>query len=93
MGTQGVGREPIYQHVYILTARTPNLIKVEILSQHTHSSFSVNRSFCQICQNCIREKNSAKKLPLTGVEPLTLGLTVLLISCLSCLIPVLDPIA
>ena len=25
-----------------------------------HSSFSVNRSFSQICQNCIREKISAK---------------------------------
>ena len=58
-----------------------------------HSRFSVNRSFCQICQNCIREKNSAKNLPLTGFEPSTLGLTVLLTSCLSCLTPVLDCIA
>ena len=56
-----------------------------------HSSFPVNRSFFQICQNCIREKNSAKKLPPTGVEPLTLGL--LLIFCLSCLATVLDPIS
>ena len=64
-----------------------------IASKRAQSSFSVNRSFCQICQNCIREKNSAKKLPLTRVEPLTLGLTVLLISCLSCLTPVLDPIS
>ena len=47
-----------------------------------HSSFSINRSFCQICQNCIRsEKNSAKNLPLTGLEPSTLGLTLLLTSC------------
>ena len=59
----------------------------------SYSSFSINRSFCQICQNCIREKNSAKKLPLTGVESSTLGLTVLLISCLSCLTTVLDHIS
>ena len=59
----------------------------------THSRFSVNRSFCQICENCIREKNSAKNLPLTGFEPLTLGLTMLLTSCLPCLTTVLDPIS
>ena len=58
-----------------------------------HSSFPLNRSFWHRCQNCIREKNSVKNLPLTGFEPLTLGLTVLLTSCLSCLTPVLDPIA
>ena len=63
------------------------------ISRSWQSSFSVNRSFCQICQKCTREKDSAKKLPLTGVEPLTLGLTVLLTSCLSCLTPVLDPIS
>ena len=47
---------------------------INIQCWHRQSSFSVNRSFCQICQNCIREQNSAKKLPLTGVEPSTLGL-------------------
>ena len=42
----------------------------------------------------LNQINSAKKkLPLTGVEPSTLGLSVLLTSCLSCLTPVLDPIA
>ena len=54
--------------------------------------FSVNKSFCQNCQNCIRAKNiTAKKLPLSGLEPSTPGL--LLTSCLSCLTTVLDPIA
>ena len=59
----------------------------------SYTRFSVDRSFCQICQNCIRaEKNSAKKkLPLTGLELSTLGLTLLFTSCLSCLTPVLDP--
>ena len=32
-------------------------------------------------------------LPLAGVEPSTLGLTVLLTFCLSCLTTVLDPIS
>ena len=41
----------------------------------------------------LEKKNQHKNLPLTGVEPSTLGLTVLLTSCLSCLTPVLDPIA
>ena len=36
--------------------------------------------------------NSAKKLPLTGLEPLTRGLYVLLTSCVSYLTTVLDPI-
>ena len=30
--------------------------------------FSVNRSFCQICQNCIKN-NTAKELPITGLNP------------------------
>ena len=68
-----------------------SILENEQNSFTTQSSFSVNRSFCQICQNCIREKNSAKNLPLAGVEPSTLGLTLLLTSCLSCLTPVLDP--
>ena len=55
--------------------------------------FSVNRSFWHRCQNCIREKKFSKNVPLTGLEPSTLGLTVLLTSCLSCLTPVLDSIA
>ena len=30
---------------------------------HTHSRFSINRSFCQMCQNCITaENNAARKL-------------------------------
>ena len=37
----------------------------------TQSNFSGNRSFCQICQNCIRVENTAKKLPLTGLDPRT----------------------
>ena len=41
----------------------------------------------------LEQINSEKKLPLTGPEPLTLGLSVLLTSCLSCLSSVLDPIA
>ena len=42
----------------------------------------------------LEQINSAKKkLPLTEIEPLTLGLSVLLTSCLSSLTPVLDPIA
>ena len=54
--------------------------------------FSVNRSFCQICQNCITaEKNAFKKLPLTGLEPSTLGLSCSLL--LSCLANMLGPIA
>ena len=57
------------------------------------SSFPLNRAFWHRCQNCIREKKSTKNLPLAGLEPLTLGLTVLLTSCLSYLTPVLDPIA
>ena len=40
----------------------------------------------------VLEQINSAKLPLTGVEPLTLGLSVLLTSCLSCLTPVLDPI-
>ena len=49
----------------------------------TQSRFSVNRSFCQICQNCIRaEKIQQKNLPLTGFEPSTLGLSALLTFCL-----------
>ena len=59
-----------------------------------YSRFSVNRSFCQIYQNCIRaEKNTAKNLPLTGLEPLTLGLSVVLTSYSHALPTVLDPIA
>ena len=35
----------------------------------TESRFSVNRSFCQIFQNCIKaEKNAAKKLPLVPLS-------------------------
>ena len=42
----------------------------------------------------LEQINSAKKkLPLTGLEPLTPGLSVLLTSCRSCLTPVVDPIA
>ena len=42
----------------------------------------------------LEQINSAKrKLPLTGIEPSTLGLSVLLTFYLSCLTPVLDPIA
>ena len=44
----------------------------------------------------LEQINSAKKkLPLTGVEPSTLGLSVLLTSCLLSLMPypVLDPIS
>ena len=40
-----------------------------------------------------QNKFSKKKLPLTGPEHSTLGLSVLLTSCLSCLATVLDPIA
>ena len=40
----------------------------------------------------LEQINSAKNnLPLTGVEPSTIGLSVLLTSCLSLLTPVLDP--
>ena len=41
----------------------------------------------------LEQINSAKKLPLTGLEPSTLRRSVLLTSCLSCLTSVLDPIA
>ena len=42
----------------------------------------------------LEQIHSAKnKLPLTGLEPSTLELSVLLTSCLSCFTPVLDPIA
>ena len=58
--------------------------------KYSDSSFSVNRWFCQICQNCIREKNSAKKL--TSDRNWTLD-PMLLTSCLSCLTTVLDPIS
>ena len=40
-------------------------------------------------RSVLEQINSAKKLPLTWNEPSTLLLT----SCLSCLTPVLDPIA
>ena len=60
----------------------------------------VNRGFPKVDHSgrsariVLEQINSAKKnLPLTGVEPSTLGLSVLLTSCLSCLTPVLDPIA
>ena len=44
-----------------------------------YSSFSVIRSFCQICQNCITvEKNEEKNIPLAGLELQTLGLSVVL---------------
>ena len=59
-----------------------------------------NRSFPKVDHSgrsariVLEQINSAKKpLPPTGVEPLTLGLSVLLTSCLSCLTPVLDPIS
>ena len=38
----------------------------------------------------LEQINSAKNL-LTGLEPSTLGMSVLITSCLSCLTPVLDP--
>ena len=41
----------------------------------------------------LEQINSAKKLPLTGLEPSTLGLSLLFTSCLSCLTTLLDPIA
>ena len=40
-----------------------------------------------------KKKIAKKNLSLTGLELLTLGLSVLLTSCLSCLTPVLDPIS
>ena len=57
--------------------------------------FAFNRGFPKLDHsgiNYIRSnKFSKKKLPLTGLELSTLGLTVLFTSCLSCLTPVLDP--
>ena len=44
----------------------------ELVVGRAQSTFYVNRSFCQICQNCIRAKinySRLRKLPLTGVEP------------------------
>ena len=55
-----------------------------------YSSFPVNRSFWHRCQNCIREKKFSKNL--TSNRSWTLDPR-LLTSCLSCLTPVLDPIA
>ena len=64
----------------------PGCVIYRGLTKVDHSAFDARIVLGQI--------NSAKKeLPLTGLEPLTLGLTVLLTSCLSCLTPVLDPIA
>ena len=51
--------------------------------------FNENRVFPKVDHSgrsariVLEQINSAKKLPLTGVEPLTLGLSVLLTSCLS----------
>ena len=63
-------------------------------------SFENNRGFPKVDHSgrsariVLEQINSAKKkLPLTGIEPLTLGLSVLLTSCLSCLTPMLDPIS
>ena len=52
-------------------------------SEPTDSRFSVNRSFSQICRNCIRAKNYSEEvtLKLTGIEPSTLGLSAVLTSC------------
>ena len=63
------------------------------------NELSFNRGFPKVDHHgrsfriVLEQINSAKKIPLTGLEPLTLGLSVLLTSCLSCLTPVLDPIA
>ena len=66
----------------------------------SHGISQYNRGFPKVDHSgrsariVLEQINSAKKtLPLTGVEPSTLGLFfVLLTSCLSCLTPVLDPI-
>ena len=69
----------------VLTVLHPN---------ENHSRISVNRSFCQICQNYIRSENiQPKNLPLTGFEPSTPGLSVVLTSYSLVLPTVLDPIA
>ena len=70
------------------------------LNVHMGKNTTNNRGFPKVDHSgrsariVLEQINSAKKkLPLTGLEPLTLGLSVLLTSCLSCFTPVLDPIA
>ena len=52
-----------------------------------------NRGFPQIDHSVrsarvvLEQQTTAKKLPLTGIEPLTLGLSVVLIFCVYSLIP------
>ena len=88
-------KPPLYSRVFVVT----NFVVDRILCFHKNLCTQVlfNRGFPKVDHSgvdariVLEQINSAKKkLPLTGLELSTLGLSVLLTSCLSCLTPVLD---